>query len=33
MFPEDKKVYVFELDDVVFPKKDYLLQVYYLFAL
>ncbi|WP_312187725.1 HAD family hydrolase [Sphingobacterium sp.] len=32
MFPEEKKVYVFELDDVVFPKKDYLLQVYYLFA-
>ncbi|WP_293905054.1 HAD hydrolase-like protein [Sphingobacterium sp. UBA5670] len=32
LFPEEKKVYVFELDDVVFPKKDYLLQVYYLFA-
>lgn len=32
MFPEEKKVYVFELDDVIFPKKDYLLQVYYLFA-
>jgi len=32
MFPEEKKVYVFELDDVLFPKKDYLLQVYYLFA-
>ncbi|WP_157278703.1 HAD family hydrolase [Olivibacter sitiensis] len=24
--------FVFELDDVLFPKKDYLLQVYYLFA-
>ncbi|WP_286859514.1 MULTISPECIES: HAD family hydrolase [Sphingobacterium] len=32
LFPEEKKVYVFELDDVIFPKKDYLLQVYYLFA-
>lgn len=32
IFPEEKKVYVFELDDVLFPKKDYLLQVYYLFA-
>jgi FMN phosphatase YigB (HAD superfamily) len=32
MFPKEKKVYVFELDDVIFPKKDYLLQVYYLFA-
>lgn len=32
MFPEEKKVYVFELDDVIFSKKDYLLQVYYLFA-
>lgn len=28
----DKKALVFELDDVLFPKKDYLLQVYYLFA-
>ncbi|WP_257669065.1 HAD family hydrolase [Parapedobacter tibetensis] len=27
-----KKAIVFELDDVLFPKKDYLLQVYYLFA-
>ncbi|MFC3196757.1 haloacid dehalogenase [Parapedobacter deserti] len=27
-----KKAVVFELDDVLFPKKDYLLQVYYLFA-
>ncbi|MGB3066456.1 HAD family hydrolase [Sphingobacterium thalpophilum] len=32
IFPKEKKVYVFELDDVIFPKKDYLLQVYYLFA-
>jgi len=28
----DKKLYLFELDDVLFPKKDYLLQIYYLFA-
>jgi len=27
-----KKAVVFELDGVLFPKKDYLLQVYYLFA-
>src|SRR5690606_3723038 len=27
-----KKVFIFELDDVIFPKQDYLLQVYYLFA-
>lgn len=27
-----KEAFVFELDDVLFPKKDYLLQVYYLFA-
>jgi hypothetical protein len=27
-----KKAFVFELDDVIFPKRDYLLQVYYLFA-
>lgn len=31
-FPEDKEVFVFELDDVIYPKRDYLLQVYYLFA-
>lgn len=30
--PLDKDVYCFELDDVLYPKKDYLLQVYYLFA-
>ena len=27
-----KKAFIFELDNVLFPKKDYLLQVYYLFA-
>jgi FMN phosphatase YigB (HAD superfamily) len=27
-----KKAFVFELDDVLYPEKDYLLQVYYLFA-
>lgn len=30
--PLDKKLYLFELDDVLFPKQDYLLQIYYLFA-
>ncbi|WP_257658932.1 haloacid dehalogenase [Parapedobacter lycopersici] len=29
---EGKKAVIFGLDDVLFPKKDYLLQVYYLFA-
>ena len=29
---KDKKLVIFELDDVLFPAKDYLLQVYYLFA-
>lgn len=28
----DKKAFIFELDDVLFPERDYLLQVYYLFA-
>lgn len=28
----DKSVYLFEIDDILFPKRDYLLQVYYLFA-
>lgn len=28
----NKELYLFELDDVLFPKRDYLLQVYYLFA-
>ncbi|WPU96195.1 HAD hydrolase-like protein [Mucilaginibacter sabulilitoris] len=27
-----KSAFIFELDDVLFPKKDYLYQVYYLFA-
>ncbi len=27
-----KKAFVFELDDVLFPRQDYYLQVYYLFA-
>ncbi len=31
-FPHNAKMFLFELDDVLFPKKDYLLQVYYLFA-
>jgi len=26
------KAFVFELDDVIYPEKDYLLQVYYLFS-
>ncbi len=30
--PVEKKALIFGLDDVLFPKKDYLLQVYYLFA-
>ena len=28
----DNQAFIFELDDVLYPKKDYLLQVYYLFA-
>jgi len=28
----NKQAFVFELDDVLYPQKDYLLQVYYLFA-
>jgi len=28
----DKKVIIFELDDLIYPKRDYDLQVYYLFA-
>jgi FMN phosphatase YigB (HAD superfamily) len=27
-----KKAFLFELDNVIYPEKDYLLQVYYLFA-
>lgn len=29
---ENKQAFVFELDEVLYPEKDYLLQVYYLFA-
>jgi len=29
---QDKRAFVFELDDVIYPEKDYLLQIYYLFA-
>ena len=29
---KDKHLVIFELDDVLYPEKDYLLQVYYLFA-
>jgi FMN phosphatase YigB (HAD superfamily) len=29
---KDNQAFIFELDDVLYPKKDYLLQVYYLFA-
>jgi len=28
----EKKAFVFELDNVLYPQQDYLLQVYYLFA-
>lgn len=28
----DKELYIFELDNVLFPKRDYLAQVYYLFG-
>jgi FMN phosphatase YigB (HAD superfamily) len=31
-YVKDKEIVIFELDDVLFPEKDYLLQVYYLFA-
>lgn len=31
-FSFDKSVYVFEVDDVLYPKRDYLLQIYYLFS-
>lgn len=27
-----KKAFIFELDDVLYPRQDYILQVYYLFA-
>ncbi|WP_316809811.1 HAD hydrolase-like protein [Pedobacter heparinus] len=29
---KDNEAFIFELDDVIYPEKDYLLQVYYLFA-
>jgi len=29
---DDNEAFIFELDDVLYPEKDYLLQVYYLFA-
>jgi len=29
---QHKSAFVFELDNVIYPEKDYLLQVYYLFA-
>lgn len=29
---QDKQFFIFELDNVIYPEKDYLLQVYYLFA-
>ena len=31
-YAKDKQIVIFELDNVLFPEKDYLLQVYYLFA-
>lgn len=31
-FDPSKKAFIFELDNVLYPEKDYLLQVYYLFA-
>src|SRR5690554_1643403 len=30
--PDTAKAAIFELDEVIYPKRDYLLQVYYLFA-
>ena len=29
---DSKEAFILELDDVIYPEKDYLLQVYYLFA-
>ncbi len=29
---QSKKAYIFEFDNLLYPEKDYLLQVYYLFA-
>jgi len=31
-YVKDKQIVIFELDNVLFPEKDYLLQVYYLFT-
>lgn len=31
-YAKDKQLVIFELDDVLFPQKDYLLQIYYLFS-
>jgi FMN phosphatase YigB (HAD superfamily) len=31
-FYPGKKAFVFELDDVLYPERDYLLQIYYLFS-
>lgn len=28
----DKELYLFDLDNVLFPRRDYMVQVYYLFA-
>ena len=28
----DKEMYLFDLDNIIFPKRDYLVQVYYLFG-
>jgi len=30
--PLDKELYLFELDNVLFPKRDYMVQVFYLFG-
>lgn len=32
LLPQHKQVFLFGLDDVIYPRKDYDLQVYYLFA-
>lgn len=29
---KDNDVFIFDLDQVLYPEKDFLLQVYYLFA-
>lgn len=30
--PTDRKLYAFELDDILYPYQDYILQIYYLFG-